>query len=61
MEPDVARQNMKFLRETEDLNDILPQQKGTVVIYIDSKGYSVGRHVDPRKPLEENTVWRCHE
>ena len=52
---------LKFLRDTEDLNDNLPQRRGTVVIYTDSNDYSVGRHVDPRKPLGENIVWRCQE
>ena len=31
------------------------------MIYTDSKGYSVGRHVDRNNQLEDSIVWRCQE
>ena len=51
----------KFLRDTENINDDLPRRTGTVVLYTDSKGFSVGRHVNNQKPLEAGIVWRCRE
>ena len=37
------------------------RRRGTVIIYTDCKGYSVGKHVRADNQLEDSIVWRCQE
>ena len=44
-----------------DIHRDLSPRRGPVIVYTDSKGYNVGRHVRHTNPLEDDIVWRCQE